>query len=436
MGPGSARSGERLRATAARTALRPSLTLVWQFRLGDRAAAEATSEQAMRSARTLKPDDRRWAIAHIIAARAKVGDFDAALKDVASFADRAERFEALTQINLGDRIVDTKVLGRILRMIDADGVPPELPQGSFLGKEWVTGMKPKTLIAMALAQAAANDRAEAGKTLQRARQTVEALEEQDTRYGWLVLIARAMVKMGDAAEASRMAGAIGKTEQNWKLRILTGIAEAHAEIGDPANRKAWDDALRAAETDTQKVRVLLKIADVQMKAGDREAALRTLERTLVAERSMNPKELEGGPLLGRDFLEMQIAVAWAEAGDITGAIRLANAIKHIQIEGAALAGIAAAQAASGDIKGALETAGTIRPPDPTHGLITHLWGRWEALQQITTAQARAGDVASALATADRLGPSRDVRRRGLLFIAEGLHQRNDAGKRAQPPRKP
>jgi tetratricopeptide (TPR) repeat protein len=407
-----------------------------QFRLGDRAAAEATFEQAMRSARTLKPDDRRWAIAHIIAARAKVGDFDAALKDVASLADRAERFEALTQINLGDRVVDTKVLGRILRMIDADGVPPELPKDSHLSNVWLTNLKIEPLIAMARAQAAANDRAEAGKTLQRARQTVEALEEEDTRYRWLGQIARALVKIGDAAEASRMAGAIGKTEGNWKLMVLTRIAEAHAEVSDPANRKAWDDALRAAETGTEKLRLLLMIADAQMKAGDREAALRTLEQTLAAERSMNPKELEGGPLLGRDFLEMQIAVAWAEAGDITGAIRLANAIKHIQIQGAALAGIAAAQAASGDIKGALETAGTIRPPDPTHGLITHLWGQWEALQQIITAQARAGDVAGALATADRLGPSREVRRRGLLFIAEGLHQRNDPGKRAQPPRKP
>jgi tetratricopeptide (TPR) repeat protein len=406
-----------------------------QFRLGDRAAAEATFEQALRSTRTLVPDDRRWAIVLVIAARAEAGDFDVALKEVASLADRAERFEALTQIRVGDRVVDTKVLGRILRMVDADGVPPELPKDSSLSEVRVINVKIEPLIAMALAQAAANDRAEAGKTLQRARQIVEALEEEDSRYGWLGVIARALVKTGDAAEASRMAGAIGKTERNWKWRILTEIAEAHAEIGDPANRKAWDDALRAAETETQKVRVLLEIAHAQMKGGDREAALRTLEQALVAERSMKPEDLRAGPLISRDFVETLIAVARAEAGDITGAIRLANTIKHIQRQGDALARIAAAQAASGDFKGALETAGTIRPPDPTQGLITHLWDQWDALREIAAAQARAGDVAGALATADRLRP-RGLWRNALIVIAKGLDQRNRAAKRAGPSRKP
>jgi tetratricopeptide (TPR) repeat protein len=407
-----------------------------QSKLGDRAAAEATFEQALRSARALVPDDSRMAIVNVIAARAKAGDFDGALKDVASIADRAERFEALSQINLRDRVVDTKILGRILRMIEADGVSPEFAQGSILSKAWVTSIKIEPLIAMALAQAAANDRAEAGKMLQRARQTVEALAEEDTRHHWLGQIARALVKMGDAAEASRMAGAIGKTERNWKSHILTMLAEAHADIGDPANRKAWDDALRAAETGNEKVRVLLKIANAQMSAGDHEAALRTLEQALVVERSMTWKELATGPLLGRDFVEARIAEVRAEAGDITGAVRLANTIKHNQVQGDALAGIAAAQAASGDIKGALETAGTIRPPDPTQGFITHLSDQWYALPKIITAQARAGDVAGALATADRLGPSREARRYALISIAEGLHQRNDPGKRAQPPRGP
>ncbi len=407
-----------------------------QSRLGDRAAAEATFEQALRSARTLVTDDRGWAIAHVIWARAEAGDFDAALRDVASLADRGERYDALTQID-PYRVVNMKILERILRMSDADGVPPELDQEGFAyRKKRVIGMKIATLIAMALAQAAANDRAEAAKALQRARQTVEALEEEDSRYGWLGEIAKALVKMGDAAEASRMAGAIGKTERNWKSRILTEIAEAHAKIGDPANRKAWDDALRAAGTGYQKLRVLFKIADAQMKAGDREAALQTWEQALVAERSMNPEELRGGPGLGRDFVEAEIAEARAEAGDVTGAMRLANTIKHIQVQGDALAGIAAARAASGDIKGALETAWTIRPPDPTQGLITDLRDQWYALPKIITAQARAVDVAGALTTADRLGPSRQARRSALISIAEGLHQRNDTGKRAQPPHRP
>ena len=62
------------------------------------------------------------------------------------------------------------------------------------------------------------------------------------------------------------------------------------------------------------MRILLKIADAQIKAGDREAALRTLEQALVAERSMNREELEDGPFLGRDFVEMQIAVVGPRPG--------------------------------------------------------------------------------------------------------------------------
>ena len=101
----------------------------------------------------------------------------------------------------------------------------------------------------------------------------------------------------------------------------------------PGEPEAWDDAFRAAETGNQKLRILFKIADAQMKAGDREAALRTLDQALVAERSMNPDELAPGPGERRNFMEMQIAAARAEAGDIAGAIRLANTIKHIQVQG-------------------------------------------------------------------------------------------------------
>jgi hypothetical protein len=216
------------------------------------------------------------------------------------------------------------------------------------------------------------------------------------------------------------------------LRILTAIAEAHVEIGDPANRQAWDDALGAAQTGNQKLETHLKIADAQMKAGDRQAALRTLEQALVAEKIMTTDDLRAGPFVDRELLEAQIATVRAEAGDVSGAIQLASAIENIQFQGDALAGIAAAQAASGDIKGALETVGRIRPPDPTRPGMTHLRDEWYALPKIITAQARAGDVAGALATADRLGPSRKVRRYGLIYIAEGLHQRNDAGKRVQP----
>ena len=110
-----------------------------QSRLGDRPAAEATLERRCGppgpSYRTIGEGPSRKS-----SRRGRRPGLRRGPEDVASIADRAERFEALTEIGLED-LVDTKVMERILRMIDAEGVPPELPEDSFLSEEWVTGMK-------------------------------------------------------------------------------------------------------------------------------------------------------------------------------------------------------------------------------------------------------------------------------------------------------
>ena len=409
-----------------------------QLRLGDSKAAAETFEQALQFARKLAEGfQRKLAVEAIIKARATAGDDDGALKDVAAIADQGQRLGALSQIPLRGRNVGAEVLERILRMIDAEKTPPGGNQGFDYLKWMLNGMRINVLTELAPAQAAANDRAEAAKTLQRARQIAEAEQEEGTRYSQVGRIARALVKMGDAAEASRMAGAIGKTMWNRKLLVLTDIAEAHAETGDlAATLKAWDDALRAAETGTEKLGVLLKIAEAQAKAGDRRTALGTLDQALIAARSIKPTDPDANRFGPADFAAAQIARARASAGDVAGAIRVARTIRNNQVQGDALAAIATAQAASGDIKGAFETAGTIKPPDPTQGkFITHLADQTSALLGILAAQARAGDVAGALATADRLS-LRVERSIAWIVIAEGLDQRNNAGKRAEPARGP
>ena len=167
-----------------------------QSRLGDRAAAEATFEQAMRAARTLEPDERRWAIVQVIAAQAEAGDFDTALKEVASIADRAERFEALTQIHLRDRVVDTKVLGGSSGWSTPTGSLRSSLKDSHLSEVWVTRRKDP---------APDRDGAGAGHGEQSGGGREDLAKGpadrrgpgggRQPRYAWLGKIARALVKM-------------------------------------------------------------------------------------------------------------------------------------------------------------------------------------------------------------------------------------------------
>jgi tetratricopeptide (TPR) repeat protein len=401
-----------------------------QLQLGDRTASRESFEQALRFAMTLQPDQKIIAIQAIIEARAAAGDFVAALETVASIGDLGERLDALTRIDVKGRNIETEVLGRILRMIDADGIPPDIYRGVDVRTERVNGLRIDALMGMALAQATANDRASARKNIQRARQIADTLQGDATRYLYIGRITKALVRMGAVSQASGIADAIGDTTWNRKLGVLTDIAEAHAEIGDRAAAlRALDDALQAAKTSSDKLRVLLKIANAQMTAGDREDALRTLQQALLTAKSIKPEDDDAGLFAIMGFPEALIAKARANAKDIIGATQLANTIKNNAIRGHALAEIAEARAASGDIKGAIGTAETIRPPDRTDVLTHGLRGKESALLGIISVQAKAGDVNGALVTADRLS-LRNGRFSALIVIAEGLDQRNNARKRS------
>ena len=83
--------------------------------------------------------------------------------------------------------------------------------------------------------------------------------------------------------------------------------------------------------------------------------------------------------LGRVLRWERLLRCGAIAKDVIGAIQLANTIKHAQIRGDALAGVATAQAEAGDVVGALRTAGTIMLPDVVKGHFHGLGGKTSAL---------------------------------------------------------
>ena len=133
--------------------------------------------------------------------------------------------------------------------------------------------------------------------------------------------------------------------------------------------RAWQDALQATKTGSERFRVLMMITNAQMKAGDREAALTTLQQAMLTTKSMGRKITSPASTLS-PALRWKKLRRQESAKDIIGAIRLANTIKHNQIRGDALAGIATMQAESGDIKKAVRTTGMIRPPDMASGTST------------------------------------------------------------------
>ena len=104
--------------------------------------------------------------------------------------------------------------------------------------------------------------------LKRARQLADALKGELPDYRYIGRITKALVTMGEREEASRIVNAIGDTNWNRKLKILIDIANAHTEIGDGrAALMALHNSLQSAKTGTDRIHVLMMIANVQMKNG-------------------------------------------------------------------------------------------------------------------------------------------------------------------------
>jgi RNA polymerase sigma factor (sigma-70 family) len=157
-------------------------------------------------------------------------------------------------------------------------------------------------------------------------------------------------------------------------------------------------ALRDAEVDAltlddpfNRAVALGRIAVLHARAGQRDAARRTLRKALHAE----ARDVGQDRAQHRDNRLWIIAEYQAEAGDVKGALKTIEGVSEIN-QTAALRHVALAQARRGDITGALATVGTMQPVRDVDPF------RDEALRHIAILQADAGDIKGALRTAEGL----------------------------------
>lgn len=237
-----------------------------------------------------------------------------------------------------------------------------------------------TLFSIAAGQERAKDEAAAVRTLQAARQAIEAVQEnfEKSFAEYFVLSARAQMKAraGDIKGALQAAAELKNDYQ--RAEALRNVATAQAKAGDKAGvastfRLALQAAL-AVQDKFDKASAIQFIAGAQAQAGDAQGAFQTLA-TLKDE-----GEKESGL--------REIGTAQAQAGDVQGAIQTAATIQNVVWKGVILQHIAAAQARAGNVREALRTAATIQW-DPS---------KVKALREIVEGQAEAGDVKGALQT--------------------------------------
>jgi Flp pilus assembly protein CpaB len=153
-------------------------------------------------------------------------------------------------------------------------------------------------------------------------------------------------------------------------------------------RKVFQQAIStASEIQEQNARdtVLAESAEAQAKAGDVNAALKTLESIPEAPGRFSPK----------DRVRFSIALAQTKAGDLEGALQTGKSCEQdfpdspsAQQNKSALKEMAAVLARKGDFKGALNTATFIK----------NRLNKIGALTQIAVAQAKAGDRAGGEST--------------------------------------
>jgi RNA polymerase sigma factor (sigma-70 family) len=154
----------------------------------------------------------------------------------------------------------------------------------------------------------------------------------------------------------------------------------------PEPRPAFGEALAAARDipdGAERVPVLVRIALAQGRAGDRDAADKTLRQA---------RDVADAVKDDRKFMAFrEIAEAYARLGDLKAALRTAGALGEESARDQLLLLVAGQRASAGDLAGAREVVAAMTTSHKD-----------DALAAIAGAQARAGDVKAALETADRL----------------------------------
>jgi tetratricopeptide (TPR) repeat protein len=253
-----------------------------------------------------------------------------------------------------------------------------------------------TLTSIAVAQAAAGDRAAAAATFQRATGVAESSRFAPVA-AMLATIVIAQAEAGDRSAGMAMleravaaANSLVPSRPERASSAFATIAKAQAALGErAAAAAALDQALQAAASIQSAMSRSLSLGDVakaQIRIGDSAAARATLQEALDASR------LEEAPDMHRMAL-MMIAETQAEAGDAAGAARSlqeARAIAESSHSDSMLQEIAAVQAGIGP--------GSLLEAFP-NALAVALKSRGGGVGAGAAPAAPGGDLDAALATA-------------------------------------
>ncbi len=182
--------------------------------------------------------------------------------------------------------------------------------------------------------------------LKGALETAERLSTFKNKSYRIVALARIALDLdtrGRKTEAGQVLGRMNDALEEIsgeKVNDFGGHAVAAwvlAELGDVSG------GLDAAESITEteiRVAALMAVAEVHARAGDRDAVRRGLAQALA---EVTPASGEAAP-----WFVIPAALILAEAGDLRGAVDMANGLASLELRAFALAGVAAFAAGAGD----------------------------------------------------------------------------------------
>ena len=367
---------------------------------GDEQAMRDTFEAAFFAAQSITDaGDSAYALNEIAAALAQTGNEQAMRNIFAAAVSVASEIS-----NKSHRVI-------ILRSIaESQAKAGDLPsmRNTFesalsLARKIGREKRVETLRHFALMQAKAGDMSSARDTLAVALSAVRAFP---VNKGGIRIIRRD--KSG--AEISGNAGFNQALAR--RARALSGIASAHAKVGD---KQSAQNIIADALSDVQSIHrvfrdddvaaVLREIASTQAKMGDEKSAQDTFADVLSVAQNLN----------NRDRILHGISTAQMDAGYIDDALATARSIDSHKYRAWAFYDIAMAQADAGDIDNSLSTVRR------SVGFNASLNNEREnlgtkALRNIALAQAKLGDIDGAFATVRSIKDAYS-RNRGLGDIA-------------------
>jgi RNA polymerase sigma factor (sigma-70 family) len=279
------------------------------------------------------------------------------------------------------------------------------------------GARGAALGEIAAAAAKCLDRPAAVRFVREAAARIEKGATAEQAYFALGDLAEAQAAIGDVEEARRSARAIGEGPSGVSYDMTDGqpyallrVADVQRRAGDVVGaRQTLGDGFRRV-FDSPKMRIrddrYEQIALGQLAAGDLEAAFRTVEAMKVDRSETLALVALAQSAAGRPAAGATFALALKEAGVPDGPARTTQAAS-------AKARLAKIRATAGDVAGALEALRSIEETPY----------RCSALSGVASARARAGDPAGAMKLALAEARTPEERRAALEGIAGGVDAR-------------